>query len=423
MDTELELQIIVLIILLFLSSFFSSAETSLVSVNKIKIRSEAEKGNKRAHTLLKVYEKEDKMLSAILIGNNLVNTYAASIATSIAYVFGGAAVGVATFIITLFILIFGEITPKTLATKNAEKMALMYAPIILFLMRILTPFIFVINAVSNVVLKLLGINDKDNNPSMTETELRTMMDVSHEEGVIEEEEKNMINNVFDFGDAKARDVMVPRVHVVMADINSTYKDLLEIFKEERFTRIPIYKDSMDNIIGLVNMKDLLLYDNLDQFDINKVLRKPYFTYETKKISELLVEMKESTFNLAIVVDEYGELAGIITLEDIIEEIVGDVHDEYDEEEQENIKKINDTIYDVKGYINLHDLNDALDLDLDSEDFDSIGGLVIDALGRFPQQYDTVTLENGIKIKVVSLDKNRIEEVRLYLPTPQEEEQN
>ena len=168
------------------------------------------------------------------------------------------------------------------------------------------------------------------------------------------------------------------------------------------------------------MKDLLLYEDIDDFDINKVLRKPYFTYETKKISELLVEMKESTFNLAIVVDEYGELAGIITLEDIIEEIVGDVHDEYDEEEQENIKKINDTTYDVKGYINLHDLNDVLGLNLDNEDFDSIGGLVIDALGCFPKKYDTVTLEDGIKIKVTNLEKNRIEEVRLYLPEKVEE---
>ena len=369
---------------------------------------------------MKIYENEAKMLSAILIGNNLVNTYAASIAATIAYAFGGAAVGLATFLITLFILIFGEITPKTLATQNAEKIALAYAPIILFLMKILTPFIFFINGFSNIVLKLLGANKDKNNPSMTENELRTMMDVSHEEGVIEEDEKNLINNVFDFTDSKARDVMVPRVHVVMADIESSYKDLIEIFREEHFTRIPIYKESIDNIVGLVNMKDLLLYEDIDDFDINKVLRKPYFTYETKKISELLVEMKESTFNLAIVVDEYGELAGIITLEDIIEEIVVDVHDEYDEEEQENIKKINDTTYDVKGYINLHDLNDALGLNLDNEDFDSIGGLVIDALGCFPKKYDTVTLEDGIKIKVTNLEKNRIEEVRLYLPEKVEE---
>lgn len=415
MDSQLSIQIAILIILLVLSSFFSSAETALIGVNRIRIRSLAEEGNTRAKILLKIFENEPKMLSAILIGNNLVNTFSASIAATIAYSFGGAAVSIATFIITLIILIFGEITPKTMATKNSEKMALSYARIISFLMKILTPFIFFINAFSKVILKILGVDINEANPLMTEMELRTIMDVSHEEGVIEEDEKNMINNVFDFGDAKAKDVMVPRVHVVMADINSTKKDLVDIFKEEQFTRIPIYEESIDNVIGLVNIKDLLLNDFAEDFKIKDILRKPYFTFENKKISELLMEMKHSAFNLAVVMDEYGELAGIITLEDIIEEIVGEVHDEYDENENENIVKVNDYSYDVKGYINLHDLNDELNLDLDSEDFDSIGGLVIDRLGRFPRVNDKVELENGIKIKVKTLEKNRIEEVRLFLP--------
>ena len=226
MDSTSALQLVALILLLVLSGFFSSAETSLTTISTIRLLSLAEQGNKRAQTVLKIRKDSGKMLSAILIGNNLVNTYAASIAATIAYAFGGAAVGLATFLITLFILIFGEITPKTLATQNAEKIALAYAPIILFLMKILTPFIFFINGFSNIVLKLLGANKDKNNPSMTENELRTMMDVSHEEGVIEEDEKNLINNVFDFTDSKARDVMVPRVHVVMADIESSYKDLI-----------------------------------------------------------------------------------------------------------------------------------------------------------------------------------------------------
>lgn len=415
MDSQLTIQIVILIILLILSSFFSSAETALISVNRIRIRSLGEEGNTRAKILLKIFENESKMLSAILIGNNLVNTFSASIAATIAYSFGGAAVSIATFIITLIILIFGEITPKTMATKNSEKMALAYARIIAFLMKVLTPFIFFINALSKVILKLLGVDINEANPLMTEMELRTIMDVSHEEGVIEEDEKNMINNVFDFGDAKAKDVMVPRVHVVMAEVNSTKKDLVDIFKEEQFTRIPIYEESIDNVIGLVNIKDLLLNDFSEDFKIKDILRKPYFTFENKKISELLMEMKHSAFNLAVVMDEYGELAGIITLEDIIEEIVGEVHDEYDENENNNIVKINDYSYDVKGYINLHDLNDELDLDLDSEDFDSIGGLVIDKLGRIPRVNDKVELENGIRIKVKNVEKNRIEEVRLFLP--------
>lgn len=415
MNEDIWKQIVVLLILLLLSGFFSSAETSLVAVSKIKIRSMAESGVKRAQTLMKIFENDAKMLSAILIGNNLVNTYAASIASMIALSFGGsAAVSVATFIITFLILVFGEITPKTIATQNAEKLALAYGPVILLLMRILTPVIWFINLFSACILKILGVG-KDSRPSMTESELRTIVDVSHEEGVIEEDEKEMINNVFDLGDAVAKDVMVPRVYVVMADVESSYDDLIRLFREEQFTRIPIYEGNVDNIIGLINMKDLLLYEDLEHFDIRKILRKPYFTVENKNVSDLLMEMKQSTFNLAIVLDEYGEVAGIVTVEDIVEEIVGEVQDEYDAHEMENIQKIDDHTYDIKGFINLHDLNDELHLHLDSEDFDSIGGLIIDRLGRLPQLNDQVTLENGIILQVKKIDKNRIEEVRLILP--------
>ncbi len=420
MDSDLGIKILELIILLALSGFFSSAETSMISVSKIRLRTLSEEGNKRADLVLKILNQQSKMLSAILIGNNLVNTSAASIASLIAYSFGGAAVSIATFIITFLILVFGEITPKTWATKKAESLSLAYAPIIMLLMNVFTPVIWFVNLFSNLLLKLLGVKSSDKNPSMTESELRTIMDVSHEAGVIEEDEKDMMNNVVDLGDAKAKEVMVPRVHVVMAESTSSYQDLLNIFREEQFTRIPIYEDKIDNIIGLVNMKDLLLYDDLTHFNIKDILRKPYFTYENKKVSELLVEMKQSTFNLAIVMDEYGELAGIITLEDIIEEIVGDVHDEYDEHEENNIRQLSKNVYDVKGYLSLHDLNDALDLELDSEDFDSIGGLVIDALGRLPQTGDETTLHNGIKIRVLSIEKNRIEEVRLILPEENKE---
>lgn len=421
MDSDLWIQILELVVLLTLSGFFSSAETAMVSVSKIRLRTlEEEEGNKKAALALKILENQSKMLSAILIGNNLVNTSAASIASVIAYSFGGAAVSIATFIITFLILVFGEITPKTWATINADKLALAYAPIIIFLMKILTPVIWFVNLFSSGILKLMGIQNSNKNISMTESELRTIVDVSHEEGVIEEDEKDMINKVFDLGDAKAKDVMVPRVHVVMAEIDSTYKDLLEIFREEKFTRIPIYQDKIDNIVGVVNMKDLLMYDDFSHFDMQKVLRKPKFTYENKKVSELLIEMKQSTFNLAIVMDEYGEFSGIVTLEDIIEEIVGDVQDEYDAHEEENIIKLNNQTYDVKGYLSLHDLNDYLDLDLDSEDFDSVGGLVIDALGRLPQTNDETTLPNGIRIKVLKVEKNRIESVRLILPDIQNE---
>ncbi|MBQ0065684.1 MAG: HlyC/CorC family transporter [Firmicutes bacterium] len=421
MDSEMLVSIILLVILLFLSGFFSSAETALISANKIRIRTLSQEGNKRAKIVLRIFENPDKMLSAILIGNNLVNTFSASIAATIAYSFGGAWVSITTFIITLLILIFGEITPKTLATQNAEKISLLYAPVINFLMLVFTPIILFINGISKVLLKIFGVEMKQSGPSLTENELRTIVDVSHEEGVIEEDEKDMIKNVFDLGDVRAKDVMVPRVHVSMLEVSDSYKDIIELFKEEQYTRIPIYEDTIDNIVGLINMKDLILIENDQEFSIRKYMRKPYFVFENKKVSDLLLEMKQSTINLAIVLDEYGELAGIITLEDIIEEIVGEVRDEYDGHEALNIQKINERLYKVKGYLSLHDLNEALDLNLNSEDYDSVGGLVIDALGHFPVLKDQIELEDGTILRVSKIIKNRIEEVYIVLPKNEEEE--
>lgn len=422
MDSDLWLLITILIFLLFLSGFFSSAETALVSANKIKIRTLEQEGNKRAKIVLRIFENPDKMLSAILIGNNLVNTFSASIAATIAYNFGGTWVGIATFIITLLILIFGEITPKTIATKHAENIALLYAPTISFLMLIFTPIILFINGISSVLLKFIGLEMEKSGPSLTENELRTIVDVSHEEGVIEEDEKDMIKNVFDLGDVRAKDVMVPRVHVAMIEIGETYEEIIELYKEEKYTRIPVYEDTIDNVVGLINMKDLILYQKDEEFSVRNFMRKPYFVFENKKVSDLLLEMKQSTLNLAIVLDEYGELAGIITLEDIIEEIVGEVRDEYDGHEALNIQKINERLYKVKGYLSLHDLNEALDLNLDSEDYESVGGLVIDALGHFPVLRDQITLENGITLRVSKIIKNRIEEVYIVLPKHEETEE-
>ena len=334
MDASDTYQVIILIILLALSAFFSSNETALMAVNKIRLRTLADDGNKRAAKVLDIVENHtSKMLSAILIGNNLVNITASSLATSLAYSFGGYMVSIATAALTVAILIFGEITPKNYATLNAEKITLRYIPVLSFFMTIMTPFIFIINLFSRIFMKLLRVDPDAVNKAMTEEELRTIVDVSHEDGVIESDEKKMIYNVFDLGDADAKDIMVPRVNVTFADVNSTYEELIDIFREDRFTRLPVYEDTQDNIVGIINMKDLLLYDPDERFDIRSFLRKPHFTYEYKDISELLVEMRESTFNIAIVLDEYGEMTGLITLEDILEEIVGEIHDEYDENER------------------------------------------------------------------------------------------
>ena len=417
MDSGDVTQLIILIILLMLSAFFSSAETALTTVNRIRIRSLADDGSKRAKTVLKITDNSGKMLSAILIGNNIVNVAAASITTSLAYSLGGSAVAIANAVITVAILLFGEITPKTTATIHAEKLALIYAPIISIFMKIMTPVIFIINGLSNAVLLLLRIDPNAKNQTMTENELRTIVDVSHEDGVIESDEKEMIYNVFDLGDAKAKDVMVPRVHVTFAGVNTTYEELIEIFREDKFTRLPIFEDSTDNVIGTINMIDLLLFDNTKEFHIRDILREAYFTYEYKNISELLVEMREASFNIAIVLDEYGDTAGLITLEDILEEIVGEIHDEYDENEEDFIKEIDEREYMIEGSTNLDDLNDRLDLQLESEDYDSLGGFIIEHLDRLPEEGDSITTEDGLRLVVESLDKNRIESVHAYLPEP------
>ncbi len=420
LDTSAVIQIIVLVVLLLLSGFFSSAETALTTINKIRIRGLAEEGNKHAALLLKVTDDSGKMLTAILIGNNIVNLTASSLTTSLAINLGGYMVGVATAILTLLILLFGEITPKTLATIHADSIALAYIRIISFFMKIMTPFIFIINKMSLAVLFLLRVDPNAKSDTLTETELRTIVDVSHEDGVIEDEEKAMIHNVFDLGDVKAKDIMVPRVHVTFASVDSSYHELLETFRQDKFTRLPVYEETTDNVIGTINMKDLLLFDNTNDFHIKNILREPHFTYEHKNISELLAEMRKSAFNIAIVLDEYGETAGLITLEDLLEEIVGEIHDEYDEYEEERIKQISDFEYIVVGSLSLDDLNDELHLDsygldLESEDHDSLGGLIIELLDRIPEEGDEVETETGIRMIVKRLDKNRIEEVTLFLP--------
>lgn len=416
MDSSDAIQLGVLIALIGLSAFFSSAETSLTTVNKIRIKTLADQGNKKAVTLLKVIDDSGKMLSAILIGNNIVNLSASALATTLALnIWGNAAVGIATGVLTLLILLFGEITPKTLATLYAERLSMGYAGIILFMMRALTPVIFLINKLSYVCLRILRIDPSAKMNAMTEHELRTIVDVSHEEGVIESEERQMIYNVFDFGDSQAKDIMVPRVDMVSIDINSTYDEIIDVFEQEKFTRLPVYEESPDNVIGIINVKDLLFCKPSEEFHIRDIMREPYFTYEYKKTSELMVEMRQDSINFTIVLDEYGATAGLITLEDLLEEIVGEIRDEYDKDEEDLIRCLNDLEYIIEGSMKLDDVNDALGLDFDSEDYDSIGGYIIERLDHLPQQGEFVVAENGIRLVVDAVDKNRIDKVHMYLP--------
>jgi len=422
LDTSDAIQFIILILLLLLSAFFSSAETALTTVSKIKMRSLADDGNKRAATVLDVTENHNaKMLSAILIGNNIVNISASALATTLAYNFGGYMVSIATAVLTIVVLVFGEITPKSIATMQSAKLSLAYIPVIKFFMTIMTPVIFIINLISRGMLFIFRIDPNAKNTAITEDELRTIVDVSHEDGIIESEEKEMIYNVFDLGDAHAKEVMVPKVHVTFADVNSTYQELLAIYKEDKFTRLPVYEETTDNIIGTINMKDLLLCEDNENFRVRDILREAYFTYEYKNISELLVEMRDASFNIAIVLDEYGETAGIITLEDILEEIVGEIHDEYDDNEEDFVQQLNEHEYIIEGSLSLDDLNDRLDLELESEDYDSVGGFIIEHLDRLPEENDEVITDDGIRMVVEKLDKNRVERVHIYLPEKADEE--
>ncbi|MDO4338156.1 MAG: hemolysin family protein [Eubacteriales bacterium] len=417
MDSSVPIQGAAIIIMVMLSAFFSSAETSMTTVNRIRIQSLVEQGNKTAIILDKVIADSGKMLSTILIGNNIVNMAASSLMTTLTIqVCGNAYVGLATGLLTLIILLFGEITPKTLASIHAEKLALSYARIIYILMIILTPVIYLVGKLSNGIMFLLRTDPDAKRNSMTEHELRTLVNVSQEEGVIEREEKQMIYNVFDFGDSAAKDVMIPRIDMTFVDVDSTYEELLEIFQVDMHTRFPVYEDNTDNVIGIINMKDLLIYPKDKPFSIREILREPYFTYEYKATADLMIEMRKASVNLAIVLDEYGSTAGLVTLEDLLEEIVGEIRDEYDADEEEDIREIQPgREYSVLGSAKLDDINDFLGLHLESEDYDSIGGFIIEQLDCLPVHGQSVTLDNGIRLVVDEIDKNRIELVHIWLP--------
>ncbi|MCQ2518591.1 MAG: hemolysin family protein [Lachnospiraceae bacterium] len=417
MDTVTIIQIAALIILIFLSSFFSSAETAFSTANQIKLRTKAEEGSKNAALCLRILDKYSKMLSAVLIGNNIVNLSASALATTLAVKTGlPGAVSIATGILTFVVLIFGEIVPKTWATFHADKVVLFYAGIIRSLMFILTPFIFVIDKISTGILYLIGTDTSKKNSSMTENELRTIVEASQEDGVLEEKECEMINNVFDFGDALAKDIMIPRIDMTMIEDTSTYEDVMNVFRQNMYTRIPVFHDTQDNVIGLINIKDFLLVDDREAFRISDILRDTYYTYEFKKTSDLMIEMRKSSFNIAMVLNEYGATEGMITLEDLLEEIVGEIRDEYDADEEELIKAIDDRTYIVPGNMKFDDINDSLGTNFVSEDYDSIGGLIIEHLeDKLPARGESVTLANGCTLTAIKISHNRVESVKISLP--------
>lgn len=415
------IQFLVLIILIILSGFFSSAETALTTVNRVRMRTLEEEGNKRAAKVNKILNSYSKMLSAILIGNNIVNLSASALATTLAMRIN-LAVGIATGILTIVVLLCGEIVPKTWAMLSNEKLSLIYSGIIYGLMQLLTPVIFIVDLLSGAILHLLHIDPNKKASTMTESELKTYVDVSHEDGVIETEEREMIYNVFDFSDALAKDIMIPRINMTTVSVDASYDKVLGVFRESMYTRLPVYQEEKDNIIGLINIKDFILNSDQNNFSVKKILRDAHYTYEFKKSADLMLEMREKTTNVAFVLNEYGATVGMITLEDLLEEIVGEIRDEYDQDEEELIQEMGERRYLVEGSMKLDDINDALGTQLGSEDYDSIGGIIIEYLDRLPEDQEEVTLENGITLKVQGIDQNRISKVLMTLPEPPKEEE-
>ena len=421
MQTNQIIKLAVIILLILLSAFFSSAETALSSISAIKVRTMVEEGKKHSKTLSKILDSYSKMLGAILIGNNLVNIAASSLVTTLTMeVWGNMAVSVGTGILTLVVLIFGEIIPKNTAKLKAESMAIAYATVIYALMCVLTPVIFIIDKFALIIMKLLRI-DTDQKSAITEAELRTYVDVSHEEGVIEKDEKTMINNVFDFSDSVAKDIMVPRIDMVCVEEGAKYDEVMEVFRENMYTRLPVYRDEPDNVVGLINVKDFILVEDKKSFAVGDILRETYYTYEYKKTADLLMELRKTPYSMALVLSEYGACVGMVTLEDLLEEIVGEIRDEYDADEEEFIKKVEKNAYLVDASRKLDDVNDELGTHLDSEDYDSVAGLVLQILDRMPQRGDEVVTKDNIRIKVQNTEHNRITKVLLRLPDDEERE--
>lgn len=421
MDTTDVIHITSLFILLVFSAFFSSAETALSLVTKVKLHAMEEEGKKHVKLLNKIMDNYDRVITTILIGNNIVNLSASSLATIITLkLWGNIYVSVTTGVLTFIVLIFGEIVPKTIARRKSDEMALSFAPIINIIIIVLFPIVFIIEKFSRFILFILG-QSKDDSNTITESELRSYVDVSKEDGVIESDEHQIISNVFDFSDSIAKDIMIPRIDMTTISYDATYKEVMKVFRDSMYTRLPVYKGEIENIIGFINVKDLLRLKAPETFNVSKFLREAYYTYEYKKTSDLLIEMRSSSKNLSFVNNEYGETVGMITLEDLLEEIVGQIRDEYDADEYEQITKDDDG-YLIEAKMKLEDINDVLGTDFASDDYDSIGGLVLDQLDRIPEDSESVILENGTVLKVCGIKSNRIDKVHVTLPKSEENEE-
>lgn len=421
---------ILIFILVMVNAFFASAEMAIVSVNKTKVTLLAEDGNKKAKLLLGLIKEPSNFLATIQVGITFAGFFAsASAATSIssglADFFSNLGVpyssNIALVLITLLIsyitLVLGELLPKRIALQNAEKVAMFTVKPVIFISKLTKPFVWLLSASTNLLLKILGIKTEGLEEKVSREEIKSLIELGEEQGALNKTERNMIDGIIQFDDILAKEVMTPRTETFCLDVNSNLKDNIDAILDESYSRIPIYNDDIDNIVGILYMKDIfsnVVNKGLDNISIESIMRKPYMVPETKNIDDLLKELKSTKNHMAILIDEYGGFSGIVTLEDLIEEVIGEISDEYDDNSSK-IKKIDDKNYIVDGLVTISDINKYLDLNLQSEIIDTVGGLVLENLGVVPNGcVDKEITINSIVFKILSLDDKRIDKIQITL---------
>lgn len=398
--------IIVIFVCVLLSSYFSATETAFSSLNKIKLKNLATKGNKKAEKTLNISERYDKLISTILIGNNIVNILSASLGTIIFVNLLGDSLGptISTIVLTIVVLIFGEITPKTLAKQFPEKFAMFSTPIISFFMKILLPFVWLFSLWNKLLEKVFKPSE---DTGITEEELLTIVEEAEQDGNIDLDDKILIKNVIEFNDICVGDIYTPRVDIVGIEKNLSKNDICKIFKETAFSRIPVYDETIDNIIGILNYKD---FYNGDYSDLKEILKPTICVIKSKKINELLKELQREKIHIAVVVNEFGETIGIITIEDILEELVGEIWDEHDEV-LELVTKINDNEYLVSGYASIYNLPEIIN----AQDYhvQTVGGFVIELFGKIPTIGEKFS-NDLLEIEILSMNNRRVEKINIKI---------
>ncbi len=407
-------ELILLILLILLSSFFSGTETALVALGKYYIKKE----NKVLSGLLK---EPQKTLTTILVGNMFVNVFASSLAAYVAIsLWGEKGVWLSTILMTFIILLFGEISPKSIAIYMPEKIAILAAYPLKFFTIVFFPLVYLLTKFVELFSLIFHIKEEED--EFSEEDVNILLSLGKENGVLKEEERRMIEKIMVFRETTVKEVMVPRVDMECLESEFTLKDVMDNIKKLHHSRIPVYEDNIDNILGILYIKDLTRYLNEEKLDtsIVKLIRKPYFVPENKKADELLQELIKNNIQIAIVVDEYGGVAGLVTMEDLMEEIVGEIQDEYDKEE-EPIKKIDENTYIVDGLVNLYTLSEVLNVDLvdEEEDFDTLSGLIFELTSHIPKEKEKVEYK-GIEFEVIKTQKNRIVKVKVRVKGEEEE---